>query len=95
MLLRRVLKPESLQICKLAHTRLLQRSQNGLVCVLVAVCMLLPGVNVITVHVNDVPIAGADKLRRGSLLQLGKRHTNVLAEPRRPRDLALLHRPRG
>jgi len=57
--------------------------------------MLLAGVDVITVHVNDVPIAGADKLRRGSLLQLGNRHTNVLAEPRRPRGLALRHRPRG
>ena len=50
MLLRRVLKPESLQI-------LLQRSQNGLVCVLQAARMLLAGVDVMTVHVNDVQIA--------------------------------------
>ena len=42
---------------------LLQRSQDGLVCVLPAARMLLAGVDVIPVHVNDVPIAGADKLR--------------------------------
>ena len=29
----------------------------------------------IEVHVNDVLIARADELRRGSLLQLGNRHT--------------------
>ena len=42
---------------------LLQRSQDGLVCVLPAARMLLAGVDVIPVHVNDVPIAWADKLR--------------------------------
>ena len=42
---------------------LLQRSQDGLVCVLPAARMLLAGVDVIPVHVNDVPTAGADKLR--------------------------------
>jgi hypothetical protein len=44
---------------------LLQRSQNGLVCVLPAACVLLAGVNVITVHIDDVPTAWAaraDKL---------------------------------
>ena len=51
------------------------------------------GVDVITVHVNDVLIARADELRRGSLIQLKNRHTKVLAEPRRPRSLALHHRP--
>jgi len=56
---------------------LLQRSENGLVCVLPAARMLLAGVDV----VNNVLIARADKLRPGSLLQLGNRHTKVLAEP--------------
>ena len=46
-----------------------------------------------TVHVDDVLIARADELRRGSLLQLENRHTKALAEPRRPRRLALLRRP--
>ena len=81
---------------------LLRRSQDGLMCVQYASCMcgcaasmLLACVDVIPVHVNDVPIAGADKLRGDSLLQLGNRHTNVLAEPGRPRGLALHHWPRG
>jgi len=80
-----VVRPESLQM--------LQRSQNGLVSVLPADHMLLVGVDVIPVHVNDVRIARADHLRRGSLLQLRNRHTKVLAKPRRPRSLALLRRP--
>ena len=81
-----VIKPESLQI-------LLQRSQNGLVCVLQAACVLLAGVNVITVAVNDVPMARADKLCRGRLMQLGNRHTKGLAEPRRLYSLVLLLLP--
>ena len=64
MLLRWVLKPESLQICSSA------------VRMVSCASFLLPAascrcVDVITVHVNDVPIAGADKQRQGSLLQLG------------------------
>ena len=51
---------------------LLQRSQNSLVGVRPAADVLLAGVNVITVHVDHVPIARADKLWRGSLLQLLK-----------------------
>jgi hypothetical protein len=43
--------------------------------------MLLAGVDVITVHVDDVLIARADKLRRGSLLQLGNPHTSICVLP--------------
>ena len=88
MLLRWLLKPESLQICSSAVRMVVLPSARSVL----QASFLLPAascrcVDVITVHVNDVLIARADKLRRGSLLQLGNRHTKVLAKQRRPRSL--------
>ena len=68
MLLRRVVKSELLQICSSAVRMFL-----------LAAHALVVGVDVLIVHVNDVLTARADELRRGSLLQLGNRHTKVLA----------------
>ena len=59
---------------------LLRCSQNGLACIRPAAYVLLAGVDVITVRIDDVPNARAYKLRRVNLLQLGNRHTKMLTE---------------
>jgi hypothetical protein len=94
----------------LRHGRpaLLQRIQDRLVGILRAASVLLAGVDVITVRVDDVPIARADERRwltvallagpasiltSCELLQLRNWRPEVLTEPRGPCRLALRYRP--